>query len=616
MKLALAGRVVPCWAVLLALGLPSCADPDPRPCVLVVTLDTLRADAVSAWGGRDGTTPVLDDLARRGVRFADCTTVTPLTLPAHASLFSGLRPARHGLTVNGVSAPPFAAPLLAEQMSAAGWTTGAFVSASILDHRHGLDEGFAHYDDHMHRPDGPPMPHERRGDHTVDEAVAWLEEADGPWLAWVHLYDPHAPYAAPGAEGDPPADDEDPWPAYLREVAFTDAQLGRLVEAARACADGELLVVVTSDHGEGLGEHGEATHGVLIHETTMHVPLVMTRLDGDDATTDTFPRQGVVRDDTVSLLDVTPTLLEVLGLPVAAGLDGRSVVEPRPGRLLPLESAIPEYYYGFSPLAGVRRDRLKLSGAPRADPPGWALVDLDDDPHELAPRAPDADDPLLRAIPSTDPVVDARLVTGADELAALGYMGPGGGPDDAGPRRDPREAMELVVALNAANRELVDGDARQAYARLAPLRTTWGDVPELRLFLGKALRALGRHPEAHAELSLGVALNPSSTDLRLEWAKVLLEQAAARLDGTPTAALEQLDHVDRLAPGHPDVVTLRALAEVEFGDAARALELLAPALAERPRATNLLAVRMRALAALGRTDDAQALADELGLELP
>jgi arylsulfatase A-like enzyme len=181
-------------SLLLLMIAAACGKGEARPSVLLVTIDTLRADAVSAWGVEVGTTPVLDALADSGTRFANASSVTPITLPTHASILTGLRPAEHGLTVNGVSVSALPVATLAEQLVGEGYATGAFVSSTVLDRRFGLDAGFAHYDDDLVVPGGAAAPTERRGDLTVERALAWDGWSDAQFFAWVHLFDPHDPY--------------------------------------------------------------------------------------------------------------------------------------------------------------------------------------------------------------------------------------------------------------------------------------------------------------------------------------------------------------------------------------------------------------------------------------
>jgi arylsulfatase A-like enzyme len=584
--------------LLLAAALPACGGPPP-PSLLLLSIDTLRADAVSAFGRETGTTPRLDALAAAGTRFDAATTVTPLTLPAHAALFTGLRPARHGLTVNGARGA-LPVPTLAQRLRAAGYATGAFVSARVLDAGLGLAAGFDRYDDDLHVAGGPPVPTERRGDATVEAALAWDGWQAPSFFAFVHLFDPHAPYAAPGgATGMDRA-------AYLDEVRFADAQLGRLLDGVLARTRGPLLVVVLSDHGEGLGEHGEETHGLLLHEATLHVPLVMAWLRGGEGRP--FGRAGEVRTDVVSLLDVAPTLAEVLSLPPLPDLDGASVVAPRPGRPLPLETRAPSFYYGFSALAGVRRDGLKLVGAPEAQPPGWTLTDLAADPQELA-GTPAGDHPLVALVRSPHPEHEAEVGLDEATLRALGYAGGRAPLAAGGPRDDPRQRLDLIVALDRANTDLAEGRPQAALDRLAAAAPADAAVPELLLLRGRALRALQRFDEACAALKLACTRQPSP-ELLTEWGAALLARDVAS-GGDGAQAKEALDAALRLAPGDPHAAALRGLCDLHAGDPGAALARLREPLARHARDVELLTVRLRALRALARAAEAEQAAAEL-----
>lgn len=595
----------PARALLALLALAGGCGEAPPPSLLVVSIDTLRADAVSAWGREADSTPQLDALAARGTRFAAATSVTPLTLPAHASALTGLRPARHGLTVNGASAGRLPVPTLAERLAARGYATGAFVSAAVLDARLGLAAGFATYDDALAVPGGPARPLERRGDATVDVALAW-DGWDAPsFFGFVHLFDPHAPYAAPGgATGIDRA-------AYLDEVRFVDAQLGRLLAGVAARARGELLVVLLSDHGEGLGEHGEETHGLLLHEATLHVPLVAAWLRGGEGRP--FATPGEVRHDAVSLLDVAPTLAEVLGLPALEGLDGTSVVSPRPGRALPLETRAPWHYYGFSPLVGVRRDGLKLVGAPQARPAGWRLFDLQADPGELR-GTPGEAHPLVAAAPDPHPAVEAPQLLDAATLRALGYVGDGAAPVATQAAADPREQLDLIVALDRANTDLALGRPQQALERLDAAARPGEDVSELLLLRGRALRALGRLDEAVEALRAACARQPSA-ELLTEWGAALLFRDAAR-GASAAEAAQALDAAQALAPGDPRTVALRGLCELHDGRPEAALARVEPLLERRPADPELLTVRLRALRGLGRAEEARAAEQALRAAWP
>jgi choline-sulfatase len=586
-------------AALLLACAAACGSDPPPPSLLLVTIDTLRADAVSAE-----TAPRLWALAAAGTRFTHATTVTPLTLPAHASMLTGLRPGRHGLTINGAVAP-LPVDTLTQTLAARGWRTAAFVSAKVLDARLGLAPGFERYDDELLVPGGPPDPQERRADRTVDAALAWDGWQAPAFFAWVHLFDPHAPYAAPGgATGSDRA-------AYLDEVRYADAQLGRLLDGVVARARGEVLVVVVSDHGEGLGEHGEETHGLLLHEATLHVPLVVTWLRGGAGRP--FAQPGEVRADAVSVMDLAPTLAELLGLPAPAGTDGASVVQPRPGRALPLETRAPWFYYGFSPLVGVRRDEVKLIGAPESLPPGWTRYDLAADPGELSGTPADGD-PLQALVRSPHPPHEAEPLLDEAALRALGYAGARAPAQTEAPRDDPRARLDLIVALDRANTDLVEGRPEAALARLLAAGPPDAPVPELLFQRGRALRALQRHDEAVEQLQRACALQPSP-ELLGELGLTLLARAEARGgDGSDAAVV--LDTALGLAPGDPHLIALRGLADLQAGNATAALQRVLGPLRERPRDVELLTVQVRALRALQRAAEAEHAAKALREAFP
>ena len=284
------------------------------PNVIAITIDTLRADHLGSYGDRDAVTPTLDALAGRGVRFADAVAHAPLTLPSHASLFTGLTPARHGIRNNPEFALGESIPTLAERFRAAGYDTAAFVSGFPLSRRFGLGRGFDLYDDQFPRGDvGSAAPYtERRADATTTAARAWLGRGTSqdrkPYFLWVHLFDPHRPY-------DPPQPFRDRFreKPYDGEIAFVDAEIGKLLTAVGDPEGNRTIIAVTADYGEGLDEHGEPTHGLFIYNSTIRVPLILAG-------------PGVPRSQTIEtlvrLIDVTPTLLDLAHLPPLPGTTG------------------------------------------------------------------------------------------------------------------------------------------------------------------------------------------------------------------------------------------------------------------------------------------------------
>ncbi|HVR11076.1 MAG TPA: sulfatase-like hydrolase/transferase [Thermoanaerobaculia bacterium] len=342
--------------------------------LLLVTLDTVRADHLGCYGDALAETPALDRLASEGIRFAHAASPVPLTLPSHTSILTGLLPLHHGVRNNGAAGLPAGTATLATTLAGAGYRTGAFVAAFVLDHRFGLQPGFAVYDDEVNRDPnaGWVLEAERPGNVVVDRALAWLGRDDArPFFLWVHLYDAHAPYNAPS-----PQRERHPGRPYDGAVAFDDAQLGRLLaELDRRGWRERTVVAVTADHGESLGEHGEATHGLLLYEPDLAVPLLL-RAPG------LAPRAVATP---VSLVDLAPTLAGLLRLPWTRPADGRDLSaaltarrEPPPIDLY-AETRYPEVF-GWSPLAALRRRDLKyISGGGGAWP---ELYDLTRDPHE------------------------------------------------------------------------------------------------------------------------------------------------------------------------------------------------------------------------------------------
>ena len=327
--------------------------------VLLITIDTLRADHVGAYGAAGARTQTLDALARDGARFERAWATAPITLPSHASLLTGRYPPAHGSRHNGIAVDP-AVPTLATRFKAAGFATAAFVSAFPLDRQVGLAAGFDVYDDDLPRgPNGRPL-NERTGADTVTRAVAWLQsQSTARVFVWVHLFEPHAPYGTPGSGGTAIA-------RYDDDVAAADRETARLLAALGDRAS-RTLVIATADHGEAFGEHGEIGHSVFVYDTTLRVPLVM-RGPG--------VAPGTVVSGDVSLVDLAPTLVALAGVDgvqgVDGGTDGQSLVPLLAGhalapRALYAESFAPYFDFGWAGLRAVREGPAKYIAAPRPE---------------------------------------------------------------------------------------------------------------------------------------------------------------------------------------------------------------------------------------------------------
>jgi choline-sulfatase len=542
----------------------------PRPLsVLLVTLDTTRADRLGCYGRAGDVTPQLDALARRGVLFRQAYSHVPLTCPAHTSLLTGRLPTRHGVRDNGgyVLAPDV--PTLAERFAAAGYRTGAFVSAFVLDHRFGLARGFQTYHDRVPAPGaadhGDPSQRSVRAEETVGRALAWLaQEPTRPFFLWVHLFDPHQPYEPPEPFASRFRDDP-----YQGEIAYMDAQAGRLFEAAGTRG---ALIAAMGDHGEGLGDHQEVTHSYFIYSNTQRVPWLIS-LPG-------YLPTGSAVDGIVRGVDLAPTLLDVAGLAPLPEIDGVSLTSLITGSrkgdsgAAYLESYHPRFWWGAQELLGLRSGRWLFIEAPRPE-----LYDVTTDPLERNNLA--ASQPLeldtLRAqlrglnaggvLPAASTQMDAET---ARKLQALGYLGAGPAvaavrlpdPKDNGPLLDlvtrghdlllnghPAQALlafEQALALNPraasvrgriAETLLQLGrheDAFQAYAQLATER------PGEEAFLGlsTAREAQGRVPEALELARAGLRSLPDSLRLHGQEAHLLLSSGDAT--GAEAAARQTL----------------------------------------------------------------------------
>lgn len=324
--------------------------------VLLVTIDTLRPDRLSCYSPKYLQTPQIDGLAARGALFERAFSHAPLTLPSHASILLGATPLAHGANDNGMCVVPRGAPNMAKTLKAAGYATGAFVSAFPLDSRFGLNEGFDVYDDkYPARPAAALDFPERPAEKTVASALEWLAARQGRWFLWVHLFDPHAPYTPPEPYATRFAQDP-----YSGEVAYVDETLGKLFGAIDARGEsGRTLVVLTADHGESLGEHGEMTHSYFAYNSTISVPLIVFA-----------PGLKAARiKDFVSHEDIFPSVCDLLGLQTPAGVRGRSFRPLLEGRSLTARpiyfEALEGYYHrGAAPLRGVIDGSMKFMDSP------------------------------------------------------------------------------------------------------------------------------------------------------------------------------------------------------------------------------------------------------------
>ena len=348
-------------AALLAAGISTgCGQ---RPNVLLITMDTTRADRLGLYGYERAETPAIDGVGEEAIVFERCFSPVPLTLPAHSSLMTGLYPPRHGVRANGAVVAP-EAETLAEILRREGYATGAAVGAFVLDSQFGLGQGFDHYDDETQPRQRRFFYTERHAELVTDAALAWWnKQSTRPVFLWVHYFDPHAPYEPPGFDAT-----FSHRHAYDAEISFVDQQVKRLVEAFDTS---ETMVILTADHGEALGEHGEASHGLFVYNATLRVPLIVRFPDRRHA--------GQRISTPVSLVDVLPSLMSWIDLPIPPNLDGvpLPLEEGAAGRPIYFENDHLPSRFGWSRLDGVLDGDVKFIRAPRPE-----LYDLAADRYE------------------------------------------------------------------------------------------------------------------------------------------------------------------------------------------------------------------------------------------
>lgn len=593
----------------LACGLTACraaAPPArPRPSVLLVTVDTLRADRLGCYGRAGAETPAMDGLAREGLLFRQAFTSVPLTLPAHATLLTGLEPAAHGLVDNGMSARDLGAPTLAERLSGAGYDTAAFVAAHVLNRIFGLDRGFRLYDD------GPPDVDETEGffhgvadaSGRVEAAVAWLRRPrQEPFFLWLHLYDVHAPHVAPAPFAQRFAD------PYDGEVAYVDSQLARLLRGlANLGLEQDTLVVLTADHGESLGEHGEETHGILLYDATLRVPLIL-RLPGR-------VRPGAVSTRAVVLADVAPTVLELCGLPRNPRSHGVSLLQEEPGgppRALWAASDYPARQFGWAPLRSLRAAGFKLIEAPRPE-----LYALEQDPGEtrdlaardprrlaeLRARLPEVERALAAARPALAPLEPAGETR--ERLAALGYVA------DPGLRAqalDPKDGVARLALVGKAYDALESGALPAARALFEEAVAQLPRSAQARAGLGLASAASGELAAAEAHFRKALELDPGHAETLLRLATLATRR------GDSAAELRYCRRLVELFPRHAPSRSRLALALERASRPAEAEAAFREALALAPASRATRRSWCRFLATLGRTAEARAVLQELRRE--
>jgi len=590
------------WLLAIASGFGCGGRPPERVNLVMISLDTCRADALSFTGNQEADTPNLDALAGSGTWFETAVSPVPITLPAHCSLMTGTNPPRHGVRDNLTSRLTDEIDTLAEILAAQGWSTAGFVSSYVLHRRFGFAQGFQTFDDDFSDSVVNVFGAERRGEETVGLAVEWLEKADQrPFFLFVHLYDPHEPYSPP----EPFASRFSNMP-YLGEVAYADHCVGRLIEAIdRLGLSGSTIITVVGDHGEMLGEHGELTHTYFIYRNAVRVPMLLA---GPGIPTG----RRITR--LTGLVDVMPTLCDVLGIPAPDSVQGVSAAS----WLATEKQAIPEpsvycesltpTRYGAAPLYGMITTEFKLIESLQPE-----LYDHRADPEEtsnLAAIQSNAvgalriqisnvlNDGLLEPAPAAALDADERR-----RLEALGYVAADSNPSAESPIDNQVDATTLIsvhVAHQLAIQHLAAGEYDEAEPHcetvLNALPEFWEGVSNL----AKVLVGQRRWHEAKPILERANALHPDQYEILFDLGLVATE--LGRLD----TALEYFQRALPHDPTPPAGALNLARALVAAGRASEAephLETIA-----RSSDVGSIEASSRLLFEMGRIDDA---ADQL-----
>lgn len=599
--------------------------------IILITVDTLRSDYLSCNGSTKVKTPNLDSLAQQGANFTQVRSAVPLTLPSHISIMTSLYPIKHGVRDNGTSQLSNDYSTLAEILKAHGYKTAAFVGSFVLDHRFGLNQGFDVYNDRM-----PPdltilekLEAERNADAVYSAFSEWFSRnaKKQPYFVWIHFYDPHAPYNPPEPYRSRFANDP-----YAGEVAYTDAVIGKVLKDLKTQSSDQIIAVV-GDHGEGLGEHQEATHSLLIYNSTLHVPMIIDAAGLISA--------GVTFPYLCRTVDLAPTLLDLAGVQnemKAQGVSLKKAIEQMkdPEIASVSESLYPKLNLGWSELRGIEKDQFHFIDAPRPE-----LYDVVNDPEEkknLMNQRAAIGGNLQKELnqlyqgstvaQNSQPEMDAET---KERLASLGYVS-GSTPANQSSRIDPKDKMKVWNDIQAGIFEFGNGNYPNAvkifesvlktdnripivydnlcasYLRLENWEKAKScnqaalqrgiDFPALHVNLGLIYHKDKQYSEAQKEFLDALSSDPSNTSAHYYLGNTL------RATGQPEQAIVQYQKALELSPDNVFVVNGLAMAYIALkrdAEALNAFEQAARIDPQNPAAHFNLAVQAERL---NKTDEA------------
>ncbi|MCI0416952.1 sulfatase-like hydrolase/transferase [bacterium] len=477
--------------------------------VMLVTIDTLRADHLPAYGYSKVKTPNLDRVAAQSFKFARAFAHVPLTLPSHASILTGRLPISHGVRDNGSFHLEDSENTLAEILRDKGYATAGFISAFVLDSTFNIQQGFDFYYDNFDVAEYQgvdPRSIQRRADETVTEAQNWVDQnSPKKFFMWIHFYDPHDPY-------DPPEPYRSEYSSepYDGEIAFTDAAFGKLLAKLESKElMNRTILIVTADHGEGLGEHGESTHGMFLYNTTMHVPLFIRMPGGKSKTV----------EELVSHIDLVPTILDLVGIQIPAAVHGASIIpiiegKEKKKRVAYSESFYSLFHYGWSALEGVTSKKYKYIQAPRPE-----LFEVQKDWGEMKNIA-QQNGPLARAMKSElDGIITVYAkkdlqsprnmdLEMAEKLRSLGYIASRVSPTKRSEKIDPKDKIYLAVRLQEAAGAALAKNYPLAIRLIEPVLKEQGNIVEGLYVAGVSYAGVGNYDQAIHYLLQAISLTP------------------------------------------------------------------------------------------------------------
>ena len=597
-----AGAGLPLFLALAALA----AAAPSRPNLLLITIDTLRPDRLGCYGSRYLQTPAIDRVAASGVVFTRAFAHTPLTLPSHANILLGTTPLQHGVHDNGIFRVPEGLPNLATFLRQSGYATGAVVGAFPLDSRFGLNTGFEVYDDRYGT--GASLAFEfveRKAEAVVEGALAWLKERPGPWFLWVHCFDPHQPYEPPEPFAARFKDD-----LYSGEVAYVDAALAKLFGYLQSTGSaGSTVIVLTGDHGQSLGEHGETTHGYFAYNSTLWVPLIIS---GPGV------KPGRVSQN-VCHIDIFPTVCDILGLPKPAYLQGLSLLPAIRGkelapRVIYFESLYAYYRRGWAPLRGFLAGQKKFIDLPIPEVYDLA-VDFDEAKNLAGADVSRERAELHRLIKAesgppagtaSKPRQDAET---RRKLETLGYAGGFQPPpkQDFGPADDLKTLLPCNRKFEEAQDFYLSGNSGRSIELLLQIIRERADFDNPYILLATIYDKQQRGAEAEAVLKKGVESNPRDYKLAIEYGITLADR------GRNDEAIAVLNKAAGAIDWDPELWNYLGVAYWNKGNLEQALTAYERALSLDPKyaivLTNLgtvqvsLAGKNRDQASLNRAED-------------